>query len=164
VTGRRVAAGPDPVLSSRLPGWGWWLGCALWAAVIFCFSTETFSSQHTGQVLQWIVALLGLHLDPHRFALLHTVVRKTAHLTEYAVLGILLWGGFSRTRGRGRMRAALWALLAAGAISLTDESHQFFVAQRTASLRDCAIDTTGAALGLLVLGLAGALLGRRKRS
>jgi VanZ family protein len=40
--------------------------------------------------------------------------------------------------------------LAAAAYSLTDEFHQLFVPGRHASIADCAIDSTGAALAVLL--------------
>jgi VanZ family protein len=50
-----------------------------------------------------------------------------------------------------RPRLALGSVVVAGLYSLTDEYHQSFVADRTASLIDCGIDTTGAALGALIV-------------
>ncbi len=45
----------------------------------------------------------------------------------------------------------LAAVLIAGLYSLTDEFHQTMVPGRGPSLRDCGIDTFGAALGILAL-------------
>jgi len=48
-------------------------------------------------------------------------------------------------------RPAGLALLACAAWAATDEVHQAFTATRTASAWDVLLDTTGAAIGLLVL-------------
>jgi VanZ family protein len=71
-----------------------------------------------------------------------TVLRKAAHVTEYAVLGVLLW------RALG---AELPALAAAVGYAISDEIHQTFVRGRHGSPVDVAIDTAGVLLGLAVL-------------
>jgi VanZ family protein len=79
---------------------------------------------------------------------------KTAHLCEYAVLGFLLARALRRSRpslGGGAV-VALAALLGA-AYGASDEFHQSFVPERTASLGDLAADGTGALLGALLLVL-----------
>jgi VanZ family protein len=70
-----------------------------------------------------------------------TVLRKGAHITEYAVLGTLLY--------RALAREAV-ALAAGIAYAATDELHQHFVQGRHASPVDVAIDAVGVALGMLV--------------
>jgi VanZ family protein len=97
-----------------------WLPVLVWAAVIFAFSA---------------VPDLGTGLGTW-----DTLLRKTAHVLEYALLGALL------LRAVGRV----WPALALGiAYAASDEVHQRFVAGRHGSLRDVAIDTAGVALGLL---------------
>ncbi|TML14417.1 MAG: VanZ family protein [Actinobacteria bacterium] len=98
-----------------------WLPVVAWAAVIFAFS----SVPHLGTGLgTW-----------------DTVLRKGAHVTEYAVLGALLY--------RALVREAI-ALAAGIAYAATDELHQHFVQGRHASPVDVAIDAVGVALGMLV--------------
>jgi VanZ family protein len=70
-----------------------------------------------------------------------TVLRKGAHIAEYAVLGALLY------RALGREAPALAAGIAYAA---TDELHQHFVRGRHASPVDVAIDAVGLSLGMLV--------------
>ena len=83
-------------------------------------------------------------------------IRKLAHFTEYAILGILLAGTF-----------LLWDLSVKEAISLgvaigiayaiSDEIHQYFVPGRACQLMDMIIDSGGVIIG----GLAEALFARR---
>ena len=94
----------------------------VWAAVIFMFSS--IPSLTTG---------LGTW---------DLILRKCAHLTEYAILGALL------LRAVGR---ALPAFLIAVAYAATDEVHQHFVRGRHASPVDVLIDSVGIAAGILVL-------------
>jgi VanZ family protein len=98
-----------------------WLPVVAWAAVIFAFSS---------------VPDLGTGLGTW-----DTVLRKCAHVTEYAVLGALIY------RAVGREQVALAAGIAYAA---TDELHQHFVRGRHATPVDIAIDAVGLALGMLV--------------
>ena len=70
------------------------------------------------------------------------VLRKCAHVTEYAILGFLL------LRALGR---ELPALLVGIAYAATDELHQHFVAGRHASPVDVLIDTVGLVIGTVVV-------------
>jgi VanZ family protein len=97
-----------------------WLPVVAWAAVIFAFSA---------------IPSLGTGLGTW-----DTVLRKGAHLTEYAILGALL------VRALGR---EVPAFLAGVAYAATDELHQHFVAGRHASPIDVAIDAVGVGLGVL---------------
>jgi VanZ family protein len=101
-----------------------WIAVVLWAAVIFVLSAQPDLSTGLGT---WDL-----------------VLRKAAHVAEYAVLGALL------VRAVARPPAAL----AMGvAYAVTDEIHQHFVRGRHASPLDVAIDGLGIALGIVLLGL-----------
>jgi VanZ family protein len=97
-----------------------WLPVGAWAAVIFALSSVPSLSSGLGE---W-----------------DYVLRKCAHMTEYAVLAALLYRAFDRE---------LPAFLAAVAYAATDELHQHFVHGRHASVVDVAIDAVGATIGLL---------------
>jgi len=98
-----------------------WLPVLVWAAVILAFSSIPGLSSGLGT---W-----------------DTILRKGAHVTEYAVLGGLLY------RALGREPLALAAGIAYAA---TDELHQHFVRGRHASPVDVAIDAVGVAVGMLL--------------
>ena len=98
-----------------------WIPVVVWAAVIFTFSSIPSLSTGLGT---W-----------------DTILRKGAHVTEYAVLGGLLY----RALGREPLALAVGIAYAA-----TDELHQYFVRGRHASPVDVAIDAVGVALGMLV--------------
>jgi VanZ family protein len=86
---------------------------------------------------------------------MNTLLRKSAHLSEYAVLAVFLYNSLKPAGDPSWSRkAAHWALLASAGYSLTDEFHQRFVPGRHASLFDCVLDTTGASFGLLILSIA----------
>jgi hypothetical protein len=98
-----------------------WLPVVVWAAVIFAFSA---------------VPSLGTGLGTWDL-----VLRKLAHMTEYAVLALLL----ARALGR-----ALPAFAVGVAYAASDEFHQTFVRGREGRPLDVAIDSVGLAAGLLL--------------
>lgn len=99
-----------------------------------------------------ILRILHIAVSSHTFDILHYLLRKSAHCTEYAIFSIFLYHCFlNSNQTEWRARAAGWAVLVAGLFSLTDEFHQLFVPGRTASLVDSGIDTSGAILGALII-------------
>lgn len=86
------------------------------------------------------------------------LVRKTAHMAEYALLGLaifLLLRISDRSANKCFMTAVLFCLLAAG----IDEYHQSFTG-RTSSFYDVLIDTTGC---LVSTGIAYIVSVRKRR-
>jgi len=125
-----------------------------WAILIFDLSTEGFGSSFTEFLLSQLLSLFQIHVSPETLQLLNLLVRKLAHFTEYAIFAQLLYVSLIEVDElEWRPRAAFWSAVIAGAYSLTDEFHQLFVPNRTASLIDCAIDTIGAIVGLVVVYL-----------
>ena len=92
-----------------------------------------------------------------RVELIHHIFRKIGHLMEYALLALLLWRAIRQPQKSDR-GARPWRWDEAG-LSLalvfiyaaSDEFHQIFIATRTALVSDIFIDTSGAAIGLLLL-------------
>lgn len=80
-------------------------------------------------------------------------LRKLAHFTEYAYMGILVYGLLCQWMGRGKRRCLLtagWIFLSAAG----DEFHQYFVPGRYASFLDVLLDTGGGVCGMLFCVLA----------
>ena len=77
-------------------------------------------------------------------------VRKAAHMTEYCILAIAISFPFYVYGVRG-----IWLILLAGAVCVgfagLDEYHQSFVNGRGPSVRDVYIDSSGAAIGILLV-------------
>lgn len=71
-------------------------------------------------------------------------VRKTAHFTEYALLGFLWY-----MQLRKRKHSPVTALAATALYAVTDELHQAFVPGRSCELRDVLVDTGGGLFGIL---------------
>jgi len=114
-----------------------WLPVVVWGIVIFTMSTSTFSALNTSKfiepILRWVFPLAS----KETITVLHALVRKSAHFTEYGVLFWLLLRG--PMAGRPYMALTVCVLYA-----FLDEGHQILVPGRTASLYDVALDSTGA--------------------
>lgn len=127
-----------------------WVRPLAWMVVIFSLSSERFAADYTGDLLAPLVAWLTAWAGPAAVGALHLALRKLAHLTEYAMLGVFWILAFSGEAGPGSARAALWTLgICAGWAGL-DEARQSLTTNRTASLGDVALDTAGSAMGVLV--------------
>lgn len=77
------------------------------------------------------------------------LVRKTAHFTEYMVLGMIATRAFdvSYTAERGRLAAIALLLVIVPSI---DETIQLFVGGRSGQVTDVLLDCCGAAVGVLI--------------
>ena len=132
-----------------------WLPVLLWMLVIFIMSTDIGSAAHTSRFVDPFLRWLMPHISQAGIARAHFLIRKAGHLTEYAVLGILLWRAWTLPRAGSsapwRWKTALFALSLSAAYAAGDEFHQSFVPSRGASVQDVVIDSCGAFLGLMVL-------------
>jgi VanZ family protein len=141
-------------LRPRLPEWlrAWW-PALVWAGIIFSMSTDAFSAEHTGRVLQTLLHWLVPSLTKHQFQSIHYLVRKSAHFTEYFVFFLLLYRGVRGDRPGWRWTWGFTAWFCAAVYSALDEVHQAFVASRTASPYDSLLDSIGAFAAMGVLWL-----------
>ena len=145
----------QPELHKQLiPGWvrAWWPAFA-WAGVIFTLSTDLFSSEHTASILAPVVKWIYPGLTDEQFRLVHHLIRKSAHFTEYFIFYLFLFRG---VRGIYRGWRCTWGLAALGiaaGYSVLDEIHQAFVVSRTASPYDSLLDSIGAFFAFVVVWL-----------
>jgi VanZ family protein len=128
-----------------------WLPVLLWMALIYTASGDRLSSEHTSRFLVPFLRWLNPDISGATIAQIHLLLRKGAHLIEYAILAVLLWRGFRW--GRVGVRQSLWpqaasALAVTIVFAATDELRQSFVASRDSSPVDVLLDSSGAALGL----------------
>lgn len=140
-----------------------WSPVFLWTLVIFMASTDAGSSQHTSRIIGPLLRWLYPQVSETTVKAVQAVCRKGAHLSEYAVLGMLLWRAWRLHLGDGwrwSWREARGIVIACAIYAATDEFHQLFVASRYASVWDVLLDSAGAAAGLCVIWRAGKWLGR----
>jgi VanZ family protein len=125
----------------------------IWAALIFIGSSSVLSGSNTSVVLRPVIWLFP-HVSEATLALVHFLVRKGGHLTEYAILALFGARAF-RTSSREMLRTRwFWvSLLFVVVYSLSDEFHQSFVPSRTASIYDSMIDSVGGLTALVLLAI-----------
>ena len=88
----------------------------------------------------------------------HGLLRKVAHFTEFACLGALLTR-FLFLLGKPRLLALAGGFL----VACCDETIQRFVPDRGPSFKDVLIDTSGAAVGMILLLVGYAYVKRHKK-
>jgi VanZ family protein len=129
----------------------YWLPLILWMCFIFWMSTDTFSSQNTFPWVEMLLRFLVLKIPSQEMVFIHVLIRKAAHVTEYFVLGLLLFRTFrGDSVSSWNWRWSFLALVIVVLWAAGDEFHQSFVPTRTASFMDVAIDTAGGILAQLV--------------
>lgn len=111
-----------------------WLPLVTWMLVIFFFSNRP-----TGTASAF---------DPLDF-----VIKKTAHLTEYAFLTILLFRAIYQAWNYKFKLEFLenWSIVFCFLYAVSDEWHQSFIGGRTATIRDILIDFIGIMIGVSII-------------
>jgi len=124
--------------------------------VIFFFSTDLFSGPQTSRVIGPLLMWFVPDISDETIRYIQLVVRKIAHLLEYAVLSILCCRALVKP---DTPRPLPWALqgqavMIAVAYALLDEWHQSWTAERFGSSIDVGIDAVGAIIGATFFCLA----------
>lgn len=131
----------------------------IWLIMIFGFSSRDgdLSGEDSGRVGRlvgewfvpgfdkWSEAKQEIFIDKVDFP-----IRKTAHATEYAILGALILGATYEARHKNLYTIGIpWILGTMYAVS--DEFHQLFVPGRSGQVRDVLIDSCGVLAGVLIM-------------
>lgn len=119
-----------------------------WLTLIFWFSNQdaTKSSGLSNGLLKSLENLLHLPLTSDFFSLL---IRKTAHFSEYLILGvltILLLIQYKIENKKIYLISSLFGLFYA----ITDEFHQLFIPGRNGTPIDVGIDFLGCLTGIII--------------
>lgn len=137
----------------------YWLPVLLWATVIVSASGDSKSVQRSSRIIEPLVRWLFPQATDETVQTVVFVVRKWAHVTEYAILALILWWaqrGSQRHPLPGWSRRMAWVAWAgATGFAMTDELHQTFVPGRQGSPWDVLIDSVGAAGGIFLLWWSG---------
>lgn len=134
-----------------------WISVILWMLLIFCFSAQNAaqSSDTSGGFAEYLAKIIyhdfniidnqsqDILIDKCQF-----VVRKTAHFTVYATLGILTYMAVCISKFKFPYLIASVICLA---YAVSDEFHQYFVPGRSCELRDICIDFSGSVTGIIAI-------------
>lgn len=138
-----------------------WVAAAVWMAVIFLFSAQTGgnSGNTSGQIVRWFIDMfykgfadIPAAKQAQVLEIIHLLVRKGAHFTEYAVLAMLVANAL-RTCSLSHSQWWFIPIALCALYAVTDEIHQYFVPGRACRFLDMCIDTAGAACGTAVFML-----------
>jgi VanZ family protein len=130
-----------------------YLPVLVWMAVIFVGSTDLGSTRHTSRIIGPFLRWFKPDVSDETISVVQAVVRKTGHVSEYAVLALLLCRArrIARALGGWSWREFGIVIACCAAYASTDEFHQLFVSSRQASVIDVMIDTCGASAGMFLL-------------
>jgi VanZ family protein len=127
----------------------------LWMVLIFSLSTHAGSMQSTSGLLtafvQWIAPDLAASLTSTQWLHVEQLLRKAAHLLEYAILMLLSARAFQYGRDNLQMRSVLLGFVLSSLYAVTDEVHQSFIPSRTALAADVLIDIAGVTIAAIFL-------------
>lgn len=136
----------------------YWGPVVAFMALIFVGSTDWLSGNSTGRFLVPLIKFFLPAADESLVNGIRLVIRKIGHLTEYAILAMLLWRALTfsgQPVGAGRVgwspRIAFLAWLSASLYAVSDEFHQSFVPSRVGSPVDVIIDSAGAGIAIIIL-------------
>jgi VanZ family protein len=135
----------------------YWLPTIVWMVLIFSASADSHSAQHSSTLFMPLLHWLFPHIPDDKAEELHHYFRKCCHLTEYAILALLVRQTLLHGLKPGWPPWS-WRLTGCviGIVFLyagTDEFHQIFVPTRTPLFSDVCVDTVGGSVGLLLAWL-----------
>ena len=110
--------------------------------LIFFFSAQTGSESAalSNGFLLWIQQTLNISIPS-------LLIRKCAHMSEYAILMFTFLYGFKKNNIK---HSVIYAFLSTVLYAFTDEFHQLFVENRSGSMIDVFIDSLGAVITTLL--------------
>jgi len=126
-----------------------WATLSVLTAVLIFFSSS-LEGDVSGEA-SMALALVIQELFPFAYDVLNFMVRKFAHFLVFAALAFFT-ANFFKYFLHGR-RIYLYAWIFATVYAVFDEIHQYFVPGRVCSVWDVLIDSTGAAVGVLIVYL-----------
>ncbi len=149
-----------------------WICLVLWMSVIFMFSAQNGedSAELSGGITEQVIKIMVEDYEEMTPVQQENVqnnvsfiVRKTAHFTEYAILGailVLLVGTYTSLL-KWRM---LISWCAGTVYAMTDEFHQTFSDGRSPKVFDVCVDSAGVIFGVaIMLAFCYIAIDKRKR-
>lgn len=122
-----------------------WLPVVLGIGVIMLESTEWLGADNTSDPLRRLYEAIFGHVSHAQWEVTHTIIRKSGHFLGYGAIGLAWLRAWWMTLPYSRfLPDALLALLGTAVMASSDEFHQSFLANRTASPWDVLIDCFGA--------------------
>ena len=130
----------------------YWLPPLLWMLIISLFSTDHFSGQQTSRFIGPLLRFFMPGVEDATISTIQLIIRKTGHLTEYAILFLLWFRTLHRYYPKPLNVWNTWTgarclCICAGYAAL-DEWHQTLTSHRVGSPLDVGLDSLGATIAL----------------
>jgi VanZ family protein len=117
--------------------------------IIFSFSMQN-GEESAGLSLKIVLFLQNHFPILQKVTILHFLVRKAAHMSEYGVLLLSFVYGFYKNK-LSLNKVYLYSLLCTFLYACSDELHQYFVGGRAGQFKDVLIDTSGGIIMLIII-------------
>lgn len=124
----------------------------VWMGVIFYLSSQPAadSSELSNGLLDSILSFLRIQVEPNTKEFLEKLIRKLAHLVEYAILGLF---AIKTLKNFNVKKACYLAILLCVIYAISDEIHQTFILNRYGSASDVLLDSLGSFLSVFFVHL-----------
>lgn len=115
----------------------------IWLCIIFLFSNQ--NGAQTTELTNGLLERILWFIDND---LTFIIIRKLAHLTEYLILGMLI---YNLMREFTLKQIILYSCLICTLLASFDEIHQLFVGGRDGKILDVLIDSIGSICGIFLI-------------
>lgn len=122
-----------------------WSLVLIWVIIIYYFSSK--NADASNELSQGTLAIIIDLFHIKEFPILHYLIRKLAHMIEYAILFTLVFNASYYTFPSIYMPSFSITL----GFACLDEFHQLFVPGRSGQLFDVGIDMIGACIACLII-------------
>jgi len=131
----------------------------IWMIIIFNFSNQNGeeSSNLSRQIASKIVS------TDEKIAVIEPYIRKIAHLSEYAIGGVLFICLFL-TYNLSDTKRIMFSIFCGTGYAIIDEIHQLYITGRSGQIVDVFIDTIGVLLGSCMIMLIHKIFSERKEA
>ena len=137
----------------------YWIPTIICMLIIFNFSSENseVSSGTSGNVGRWLLKTFYNGFEKlssiEQSQLVESIqfyIRKTAHFSIYALLGVCTHFGTLANKKISRQKNVFISLLICLVYASSDEIHQLFVSGRSGQVSDVLLDFTGSIFGTII--------------
>lgn len=121
----------------------------IWCIIIFSFSSQTGTSskENSDVIVNKITKILSI--SEQKKDKVSYIVRKSGHFFEYFILALLVANVFNCFDIKIN-KILIFTIFISMIYASTDEIHQYFISNRTASIKDVILDTSASTIATLI--------------
>ena len=120
----------------------------VWMVVVFGLSNQ--NGEESGGLSRKVANFFAKG-DTVQAERLEPMIRKVAHMTEYAAGGMIFYGILLTYPNSSRRKKVIMSLAFVIFYASTDEIHQLFVIGRSGEIRDVILDSCGSFIGIILV-------------